>query len=271
MNSCDYFQINNSKTAIARVGSKKLYLKDVSFKKTDFNSTEDSLLYVQNEIQKWGLENLIYQKAKFNLPQEKQKEFDEMAERYRMELYSKAYRDALVEKRIKKSFTDNEIKRYYEKYKQNFRLNEVLLQLRYVHLNPNLRDINEIKNNFKSFTLDDQISLEERKLEYRNYLPNDTVWLRANEILKEIPLIGTAIEKEEFLNKIGYFELEDSTSLYLIKINHVLQPTEIAPLSYIKPTIEQILINRLNFEAQKEIEKELLKDGIKNNEFEIYP
>ncbi len=269
--SCDYFQPKESKKTIAKVGQYTLYLEDLTFDQKDFSSTEDSLAFVQNEIQKWALEKLIYNKAKFNLPIEQQKEFDAMAERYRVELYSKAYKDALIEKRISSTFSDEEIEAYYENYKQNFRLNEVLLQLRYLHLNPNLRDLDEIKKHFKSYKTEDQEILEGRKLEYRNYLSNDTLWLRANEVLKDLPLVGSAMSKEEFYSRKEYFELSDSTSLYLIKINKVLLPTEIAPLNYIKPTIEQILTNRLKFEAQKETEKEILKDGIKNNEFEIYP
>lgn len=269
--SCDYFQPRKSKKVLAKVGQYTLHLEDLSIENKDFNSTEDSLAFLQIEIQKWALEKLIYNKAKFNLPIEQQKEFDAMAERYRVELYSKAYKDALIEKRISSTFSEEEIEDYYENHKQNFRLNEVLLQLRYLHINPNLKDIDEIKTHFKSYNLENQEILEGRKLEYRNYLFNDTLWLRANEVFKDLPLVGSAISKEEFYNRKEYFELSDSTSLYLIKINKVLLPLEIAPLNYIKPTIEQILTNRRKFEAQKETEKEILKDGIKNNEFEIYP
>jgi hypothetical protein len=270
LNSCDYFKPKESKKAIARVGNKTLYLEDVLFPESKFQSEEDSLLYLQNKVDQWALEELTFQKATFNLPQEQQNEYDQMANRYKVELYSKAYKDALIERRIKASFSEEDIIEYYSTHKQNFRLNEVLLQLRYLHLNPNLKDLDKIKTSFQSFTIEDQVFLETRKLEYRNYQSNDSVWIRASDVLKDIPLIGNKISKEEFINQKKFLELSDSTSLFLVKINDVLLPNDVAPLTYIKPTIEQILTNRLKFEVQKEIEKELIKDGIKNNEFEIY-
>lgn len=269
--SCEYFQPSSSKTSLARVGSKILYLEEIDFSDKEFESKEDSLLFLQREIDNWALERLLVEKAKFNLTQEQQKEFDEMAAKYRVELYSKAYRDALIEKRIQASFSDEDIVNYYEANKHNFRLNETLLQLRYLQINPNLNDIDEIKNRFKSFTEEDKSFLDNRKLEYKNYQANDSVWLRARNVFKDIHLIGQKISSEEFIQQKEYFEISDSTDLYLIKINKVLLPNDEAPMSYIKPTIEQILTNRLKFEVGKDIEKEILKDGIKNNEYEIFP
>ncbi len=42
------------------------------------------------------------------------------------------------------------------------------------------------------------------------------------------------------------------------------------PLSYIKPTIEQIILNKRKLELIKKLEKDITKDAIKNNDFEIY-
>lgn len=269
--SCDYFKPQETKTRVARVGVNILYLEDFSVTEKSFQSKEDSLLFLQIEIDKWALEELTFQKATFNLPQDQQNEFNEMATRYKIELYTKAYKDALIEKRIKAKFTDKDVEEYYNNYKQNFRLNEVLIQLRYLHLNPNLKDLDKIKSSFLSFKTEDKFFLESRKLEYKNYQSKDSVWIRRSDVLKDIPLIGEKISIEDFTSQKKYIEFSDSLNLFLVKINNVLLPNNEAPLSYIKPTIEQILTNRLKFGVQKDIEKELLQDGIKNNEFETYP
>ena len=55
-----------------------------------------------------------------------------------------------------------------------------------------------------------------------------------------------------------------------MQINDVLMRSEIAPLEYVKPTIDQIVINRRKLELIKDLEKDITKDAVKNNQFEIY-
>ena len=55
-----------------------------------------------------------------------------------------------------------------------------------------------------------------------------------------------------------------------MKIQDVLKTNDIAPLSHIKPTIQQIVLNRRKLKLIKNLEKDITKDAIKNNNFEIY-
>ena len=43
-----------------------------------------------------------------------------------------------------------------------------------------------------------------------------------------------------------------------------------APLEYVKPTIDKIVINKRKLELIRELEKDITKDAIKNKKFEIY-
>ena len=65
-------------------------------------------------------------------------------------------------------------------------------------------------------------------------------------------------------------QLKDSLGVYLMKINDVLLRNETAPIEYVKPTIDQIVINKRKLELIKEIEKDITKDAIKNKQFEIF-
>jgi len=50
----------------------------------------------------------------------------------------------------------------------------------------------------------------------------------------------------------------------------VLLQNTTAPLEYVKPTIDQIVINRRKLERIRELEKDITKDAITNKQFEIY-
>ena len=55
-----------------------------------------------------------------------------------------------------------------------------------------------------------------------------------------------------------------------MQINDVLLRNETAPLEYVKPTIDQIVINRRKLELIRELEKDITSDAIKNKQFEIF-
>ena len=74
----------------------------------------------------------------------------------------------------------------------------------------------------------------------------------------------------EVLKKTNFTQLQDSLGVYLVKIEAVLKTNDIAPLSYVKPTIEQIVLNKRKQEILKKIEKEITIDAIKNKNFELF-
>ena len=72
------------------------------------------------------------------------------------------------------------------------------------------------------------------------------------------------------LKKPNYRQLQDSLGVYLIKIEAILKTNDIAPLSYVRPTIEQIILNKRKQNLLKKIKKDITIDAIKNKNFEIF-
>ncbi|MGM0636122.1 MAG: peptidyl-prolyl cis-trans isomerase [Bacteroidota bacterium] len=266
--SCSYLAKDNSEDIVAKVNEKYLYKQDLIEPTKAAKNSEDSILLANQYINRWALENLLLEKAKINLPKSQQAKFDELADNYRYELYTQAYKDALVDKAIEDSISESDIKAYYEEHKDNFKTNENLLKIRYLHLTKNLLEFDKIKEHFFRFNDSDKVALENRGLEFKDYMLNDSIWIRSAQIFKTLPL-EKEISQDEFLNG-NKFEIEDSTSVYLVKIKDVLEPKSIAPLSYIKPTIEQIISNKNKLKIKSKIEKEVLDDATNSNEFKVF-
>jgi len=72
------------------------------------------------------------------------------------------------------------------------------------------------------------------------------------------------------LKKPNFTKLQDSLGVYLVKIEAVLKTNDLAPLSYVKPTIEQIILNKRKQNLLKKIQKDITIDAIKNKNFEIF-
>ena len=87
--------------------------------------------------------------------------------------------------------------------------------------------------------------------------------------MDEIPPLNPDNEAR-YLKKSQFFELEDDKGVYLGKVNDVLQVNEIAPLSFIEPTIKQVILNRRKLDYIRRLETEIIDEATKENEFEVY-
>jgi hypothetical protein len=55
-----------------------------------------------------------------------------------------------------------------------------------------------------------------------------------------------------------------------VQIKNVLNRGDTAPLSYVRPTINQIVVNKRKVDLLRQIESDITKDAIKNKKFEIF-
>lgn len=267
--SCELFQQNNVEDAVARAGNSYLYKSDIDALVSEHLSKEDSTLLVNNFIDRWATRQLLMEKAKINLSEEKQKAYEELIENYRLELYTKGYKDIIATRELDSVISENQLKRFYEENKNSFLLNEELVQLRYIHVGKNNTSISKIKQQLNRFNQEDIEELNKKLIQFKTHSLNDSVWVQAVNVLNAIPVI-THENFDQLLKKSNFIELQDSLGVYLIHIKDVLLRNEVAPIDYVKPTIEQIILNGRKLETIKKIEKDIIEDAIRNKNFEIF-
>ncbi|MEL6918657.1 MAG: peptidyl-prolyl cis-trans isomerase, partial [Bacteroidota bacterium] len=133
--SCgSFFKKAEEKEPIARVGETYLYKEDIAAL-LDINlSKQDSASFVTNYINNWASKQLLLSKAKINLPEDKLAEFEALVSNYRTDLYTRAYKEALVQQGQDTTVSTSQLRRFYEKEKENFKLKEKLVRLRFIEL-----------------------------------------------------------------------------------------------------------------------------------------
>lgn len=267
--SCDYFKPIEEEQTIARVNEVYLYKDDLKKALPENLSKEDSIIFVNNFVNQWATQQLLVQGAEVNLNNKKLEKFDRLVQQYKNDLYSKAYLESLVAKNLDTVVSFEAASTYYESNKEAFKLNENLIKFRYVNIDPNRLDIEDVKKKFKRFNAQDKKYLDSIAIQFRSYTLNDTVWIRLDQAINKIPVV-TIENKDELLKKSNFIQLKDSLGLYLMQINDVLLRNSTAPLEYVKPTINQIVINKRKLELIKQLEKDIKKDAINNKQFEIY-
>ena len=267
--SCEYFQQTDNRVQVVRVNDSYLYEEDIQSLIDEDTSPEDSAIIVGNYVTRWATQQLLIDRAKLNLPGEQQAEFNALVENYRNELYTNAYTDAIVTRDLDTSLNLNEIESYYKKNGENFILNEDLVKLRYINLPKNTNNLDEIRTKFRRFNTEDQNALSNMAIQFKNYSMNDSVWVKTKSVYDKIGPLSVE-DRSKLLRKSNFLELKDSLNVYLVYVNDVLARNEQAPLDYASATIREILLNKRKQSLIKELEKDITKDAIKNNEFEIY-
>ena len=254
---------------IARVNDSFLYEEDVRSLISENTSPEDSAMLVNNFINRWATQKLLIDRARVNLSLEQQEELDRLVQNYRNELYAKAYTDALVARRLDTAISREAAEEYYEENGKNFFLNEDLVKLRYINLSRTNSDFENIEKMFRRFSDRDREKLLDMAIHFNSYSFNDSVWVQTREVYEKIrPL--TPKDSEDFLKKDNFLRLEDSLGVYLIAVEDVRLRNEQAPLEYSLPNIREILLNQRKLEFIRELETDIIQDGIKNEKFETY-
>ncbi|MEM5539784.1 MULTISPECIES: peptidyl-prolyl cis-trans isomerase [unclassified Olleya] len=267
--SCDYFKPAQQENAIARVEEVFLYSSDLKKALPENLSQSDSTIFANNFINKWATQQLFVQNAQVNLSDAKLEKFDRLIQQYKNDLYSKAYVEALVSKNLDTTVSVTEAASYYDLNKDAFKLNEDLIQFRYINVEANRLDLEKIKTKFKRFNKSDKKELDSISIQFKSYSLKDSLWIRVDQVINKIPVV-TLDNKNELLKKSNFIQLKDSLGLYLMQINNVLLRNDTAPLEYVRPTINQIVVNKRKLELIKQLEKDITKDAIKNKQFEIY-
>lgn len=265
--SCSFFKTRQetNKKLIARVNNVYLYEDDIK-EILPKSSSIDSALVVSNYINSWAKQQLLYSKAKVNLIDD-QKQIKKLVAKYEQDLLISKYKEAVISQELNTTIIEKDIETFYNKNYEIFKLNEKLIMFKYIKLRKNVSDLDNIERLFKSDKQEDKIELMANELVYKSFHFNDSTWIKYNDVLKLVPVLN---ENENKIVPNVFIKTEKGSNVYLVKINKILDRNQLAPKSYVKPTIKQMILHNRKLLLLKDIEKTLLNDATKNGEYEIY-
>ena len=245
-----------------------LYQEDIKDIVPENATSQDSTIIVNNYITRWATQQLLIDQAKINLSQTKLDNYQKLVDDYKSELYAEGYKNAIVAQQLDSTIAESELNNFYKENRGNFILNDELIKVRYILLSKDFTNFNSVVEKFRRFSKTDKEELESISIQFTKYNFNDSTWVKKDALLRTFPALK---EKEnELLKKSNFTQVQDSLGVYLVKIEDVLKTNDVAPLSYVAPTIEQIILNKRKLELIKKLEKDITKDALKNKNFETY-
>lgn len=268
--SCTYFKKDAEPEAVARVGESYLYGQELDSLVPANTAKADSIMIIKTYIDRWATQKILMNAAERNVDDDKKQEFANLIKQYKNDLYTQAYIEKIVQTTVDTAVSQEELQKYYDENKQNFKTNGTLLQLRYIYLPKDHPKFATVKSKFLNFKKSDAKFWKTYQMQFTNSALNDSVWVSLNEVYKRVPFI-TPENRNKYINEGMAFEKSDTLNqVYLVKIKKVINRNQISPFEYLKPTLQQVILNRRKLELIKKFEKEITDDAIKNKEYEVY-
>jgi len=267
--SCNYFKPEKKAQSIARVGKSYLYKSDIATLVPAGTTKEDSLLLVRDFINRWASQKLLIEAAERNLSDAKKSEYNTLIKQYKIDLYTKAYIEEVVKRTVDTVITQEELKKYYEENKENFRTNGTLVRLRYINLSKNNPRFETIRSKFFDYSKKDKKFWETYALQCNSFAMNDSVWVDMSQVYTKLPFI-TPDNRDELVIVGKRIEKIVNNNVYLVKITNVIDKNQISPFEFSKPTLKEVLLNKRKLELINKFELDITNDAIKNNDYEIY-
>lgn len=267
--SCNLFKIqekeNVTSEIVAIVNTDKLFRKNLIAILPQNIHKVDSLVLVKSYIQDWAVKKLLLEKAKENSSLETVNQINDLVRDYKESLLINNFKEQLVKQKLDTIISEEELEAYYFLNKENFKLNEELVKIKYLNVDNNINNKREILSLFRSNKIDDLEELQKQELSFKFHQFNDSTWMQLDNVLLKLPF-----SKEKLLKKTKFIQKQDSIGLYLVAVKDVLPRNSIAPISYIKGTIKQMILHKRKIELIRDIEKIIVKDATQKNNFKIY-
>lgn len=265
--SCNTLE-RSQDTALARVGNTYLYRSDLPLLEQPFGNAIDSVLQIQNAIDNWAKEQLLFQQAQINIDVTKHEQLQRQVRQYEAELYGQVYKESVANTLLDTLISQKDIEDIYASNAEIFKLKEPIYQFRYLQLPKSNVDQKEITNRFRRYHANDLVYLDSLSFQFTHYYPGDSIWVNRNVLFEQVEFLN---EKNinSYFKKGKFFEVKDSLNVYLFVAKDQRQPNEIAPLNFVEPTLRSIVLNRRKIELLRNFDNELLQDAIRSKNYEV--
>ena len=257
---------STNKTIIASVYNEDLSAEEV-FQNIPANIS-DTNSFIQNYINKWIRNELLLYNAEINLSSDL-KNHKEQIQEYRESLLIYTYQQELINQNFDTTVSDDEIRKYYNAYKDEFRLTKNIFKGRFIILDKNAPKQKRMKEIFSSFNNESKQELldycQQFALEY--YL-HDSIWQYFSTINIQLPAL---IDKEDsFLRSTKTRQFHDSQHNYFIFIKDFQIKGSVSPLDFEYEKIRSLLLNKNKLKYLKKIEDDLYQNALNSQKINIY-
>lgn len=266
--SCEQHVVEHKgRTPLVKVVGNYLYEEDLRKVLPTNISKDDSLLFAEYYIKNWIEDILLFDNAERNIPEDAN--IDQLVENYRRTLILHTYQQRLIEQKLAKEITDDEISNYYKENANQFLLEKPLIKGLFIKVPLKASGVNNVRQWYKKKDQDIIEKLEKYSLQsavgYDYFYDR---WIPVDEMVDEIPLAVT--NPIEYILEKRHVEVKDTAFWYFLNVDDYLNIGKQKPLEFAKAEIKEILTNLKRIDFMKRVKGELYEQAVEKNRIEYY-
>ena len=247
-----------------RVKDKVLTRNDISTVMARKDASIDSITYLHKYLKNWAINQLLVSKAEDNIQNWAQ--IDSLVDDFRKTLLVSLYEENLLKERLSNEITQEQLYNYYEAHPSFFVLKQNLVQGVFLKIPLDAPNIGKLKNWMKKLSSDDVEKIEKYSIlnaqVYDYFLDK---WVGLSEILRSIPVILKE-SQEKLLQNNELIEGTDNRFIYLLRVKDYKLVGEKAPFDFVKPQIEEILLNQRKNQFLLDFRNELYEKALESGD-----
>lgn len=275
MSSCDLFNYKSTEEneeddpIVAEVDGTELRQSELKLISTKGLNPSDSTAIISRYVQTWIKKQLMIREATRSMAFD-EAEINRKLLDYKYTLMVYEFEKAFLEDNLDENIPFQEVETYYNLYKENFSLKEIIVRCNFLKMDKNNNQIKTLEKLLPQPKGIQIASINEIALKYaNNYFLEDSTWIRFEDIILNTPL-------KDHPNKVGLLknnsliQVEDEKFKYYFRILEYKLQDQIPPVEFVKEEISKILINKRRVGLIEQLQKEIYNRALENNEFKIY-
>jgi hypothetical protein len=263
--ACTALEKKQQAGAVVEVQGHYLYLSTLDSLTLGL-SGEDSMRVAQQYINQWAKDVVLYEEVRGLKSKLGSTEIDRMVEDYRRALYTQAYEQYLVSRRMPKGVADSTAMKIYNEMPERFKLNESIMRGMLVVVPTDAPKIDKLRKWLAAQSMD-----EIEKYAYQNasgYELFTDRWMTTTELMLHIPIERAELESR--LKSKNQIEVADSAKIYLLQVTDKHMYGEQMPFEYARPEIEKIVLSEREVEFLQKERERLYNEAIQKKKVIFY-
>ncbi|MAO70934.1 MAG: hypothetical protein CMD02_00305 [Flavobacteriales bacterium] len=232
-------------------------------------NVKDTSIFLETYINDWLITKVILNKAKLYIDED-DSDIINSVNQYKETLIIYKYQNELINSQFDTTVTMDDVKKYYEKFSNDFVLHKDIVKARLIKINKETLHLNKVKDLVSTMDEDELLELVDFCEMYaENSFLNDSVWVYLSEFSQKLPN-GSKENKKLLSNKNKIHSFMDDNFIYIIFVRDYQIKGNKSPLSFVFSNIRKILQNKNKKQFITNLEKKLYQEALYSEHIKIY-
>lgn len=265
--ACKKETSSSDKEVLAEVKGKCLYMNDLKAAIPEGLSRQDSVAFAHNFVENWVTDQLVYEVARKNIPDKER--IDQMVEEYRHQLISSEYQRYLIDEKLGKEITDEDVQSYFDTHADELKLKNGLMKGLFVKVPLNSPQRGQLRGWMGLRNDEDVDKIEKYAIQHAaDYDYFAEKWIDLNAALAKMP--GNYSNFAPLIRPHRVVEVKDSAFYYMLAVRDFVPAGNKYPEDYARDEIRNLLITQRKTDYMLRFRQDIFKKAMGNKDAVIY-